>query len=242
MEQKQRRSEELDERFRRWRDRNRKVDRFLLAILLGFAFLAGSALVDNLEFLGEGMGGVRYHDFDELLRINPDTVAWLKIERTHIDHPVVKGKDNFEYLDKAFTGEFYAGGTLFLDCGNERGLTDPYNIIHGHNMAKNAMFSDLEAFLKREYFASHKRGTLLTPSWDYDLAILAVGRFDAYDPAVYGVGSTIPHQAIREKSTFCRMHDETEEKQILALSTCSGAMNDDRIVLFCEMTNRRAHE
>ena len=34
--------------------------------------------------------------FDELLKINPDVIAWLTIDKTRIDQPVVQGKDDLE--------------------------------------------------------------------------------------------------------------------------------------------------
>ena len=137
----------LNHRFSRLRNINKKLDRFLLTIILLTIAFVGAALLDNLEFLDKGINGIKYHDFDELLAINPDTVAWITMDGTHIDHPVVQGKDNFEYLDKAFDGTFYAGGTLFLDYKNKKDFSDKYSIIHGHHMVGGAMFGDLDKFI-----------------------------------------------------------------------------------------------
>lgn len=234
-------SEELNQKFLFWRNVNKKVDRVLLVILLVGIAVTGFALLDNLAFLDKGIQGVKYHDFDELLAINPDTVAWLTVDGTHIDHPVVQGKDNFEYLDKAFTGEFYAGGTLFLDCKNDKGFRDGYNIIHGHHMNRGAMFGDLEKFLETDFFEKNRTGKLLTPAYDYDLEIIAAGIFNAYDSEVYAVGDTQPIRAIQKKARQ-RRDFAKDGKPLLALSTCSGEMNDDRIVVFCRMINQTKHK
>lgn len=240
-EQKELLSAELDRKFGKLKRINDHVDRIILIIMLVIIAFVGSALLDNLRFLERGMGSIAYHDFDELLGINPDTVAWITLDGTKIDYPVVQGKDNFEYLDKAFDGEYYAGGTIFLDCGNKRNLSDRYNIIHGHNMAMGAMFGDLEKYLDKGFFEDHGTGKLLTPEYDYDLEITASGSYDAYDNEVYAPGDVVPvKKAIGE--SVLRRGSISGYEQVAALSTCSGDMNEERVVVFCRMTNKRKHE
>ena len=242
LEEKREESARVNKRFSRWRSVNKHVDRIILAVLLFMIAFVGSALVDNWMFIERGIEGVKYHSFDELLSINPDTVAWLTIDGTHIDNPVVRTDDNFEYLDKAFTGEFFAGGTLFLDYNNHGSFEDAYNIIHGHNMTAGVMFGDLEKFLDEDFFEENQEGTLLTPEYDYDLQIAGAGIYDAYDTAVYTVGEHVPVKKIMKETTIRRPFDVMEAEQILALSTCTGDMNDDRVVVFFRMMNKRKHK
>lgn len=241
VEDKKKRSDELNAQFAKWLKINRRIDKVLLLIMLMVTLFVGSALLDNLDFLDKGIKGVEYHDFDELLKINPDTVAWLTVDKTHVDHPVVQGKDNFEYLTKGFDGKHYAGGTLFLDYKNKKDFSDRYSIIHGHHMDRGAMFGDLPKFLDKKYFYKHKTGTLLTPTFDYDLKIVGVGKYNAYDDNVYLVG-TDRHIPYIIKTAKWRRKMEDMSHNLLALSTCSGAMNDDRIIVFCEVLNKRTHE
>ena len=290
---------DLNDALADWRRLNRWADRALLAVLLVLAAMACWLLICGWRAESRGIVDADPRDFKTLLAINPDTVAWLMLDDTPIDHPVVQGKDNFEYLDKAFDGGFYVGGTLFLDAKNASDLSDPYNIIHGHHMAGKAMFSSLENFLKEGYFSSHRTGTLLTPRWDYDLQLLAAGVYDAYDGRVYSPGKKLPEEAIRNsirqrpgwrkileqqpsglessappaakaktsaQQTGAKSSAEqtgaktspqqsdaepspqqsgtatSSPRQILALSTCTGEMNDNRIVVFWAMTDRRKHE
>jgi len=242
IEQKKQVSDLLNRDFIKWRTWNKRLDSGLLVVLLCLIVFVGSAFLDNHLLVDHGIGSLKYHDFDELLAINPDTVAWITLDGTHIDHPVVQGKDNFEYLDRGFTGEYYSGGTLFLDCKSSRDFSDNYSIIHGHHMAGGAMFGDLEKYLEREFFTENYSGTLLTPSYDYDLRIIAVGEFDAYDQAIYTPGELIPFQKIKKNTYYRRTHEIDDAQQMLALSTCSSDMTDNRIVLFCKMENKRIHE
>ena len=185
------------------------------------------------------------------MRINPDTVAWLTMDGTHIDHPVVRSADNFDYLDRSFEGKYYAGGTLFMDKG-DRDPGDPYCIIHGHHMAGGAMFGDLNKYLNKGFFDKHRTGTLLTPEYDYDIRVFASGVFNAYDNIIYKPGETVPVYYIKEnaaetipiyyiKEQAANIREISEPEHVLALSTCFGEMTDDRTVVFCTLINKREH-
>ena len=55
-------------------------------------------------------------DFDELLAINPDTIAWIRFdEPSIINYPVVKSADNEEYLTKTFQENDNKLGAIFMD-------------------------------------------------------------------------------------------------------------------------------
>ena len=225
-------------RFARWRKINTWIDRILLSILLFLMIFVGSGLVDGLMFLKDGIGSIKYHSFSQLLAVNPDTVAWLTMDGTHIDHPVVQSEDNFDYLDKSFDGRFYAGGTLFMDKDN-CSFEDPYCIIHGHHMAGGAMFGDLPEYLDADFFEQKRTGTLLTPEYDYDVRVFASGVFDAYDANIYKTGGAVAPEYVRENAVNIRETDEGDH--IMALSTCLDDMTDNRVVVFCSLVNRRTH-
>ena len=224
--------------FRRWRKINVWIDRVLLSILLFLIVFVGSGLIDGFLFLEEGIGGIRYHSFDQLLEINPDTVAWLTMDGTHIDHPVVRSADNFDYLDKSFDGKYYAGGTLFMDKDNT-GFEDVYCIIHGHHMAAGAMFGDLGKYLDPGFFEKNQTGTLLTPRYDYDIKVFASGIFNAYDNRIYRAGEAAATDYVKENAVNLRSTETPAH--VLALSTCLDDMTDNRVVVFCELVNRRVH-
>ena len=228
----------LSIQFRKWRKINLWIDRIILSILVFLIIFIGSGLIDSFVFLEEGIGSIRYHSFGQLMGINPDTVAWLTLDGTHIDHPVVRSADNFDYLDRNFEGDFYAGGTLFMDK-DDCGFEDRYCIIHGHHMAGGAMFGDLSKYLDEDFFSENSTGKLLTPEYDYDIRVLASGIFDAYDRNIYKPGETVPLAYIQGNAVNKR--DIPDPSHILALSTCCDEMTDDRTVVFCVLTNKRRH-
>lgn len=231
--------EELNKRFRRWRRINAWIDRVLLSVMAFLLVFTGSGLIDSLLFLEEGTAGIRYHSFEQLLETNPDTVAWITMDGTHIDHPVVRSSDNFDYLDTGFDGKFYAGGTLFMDKDNGS-FEDPYCMIHGHHMAAGAMFGDLDRYLDTGFFEKNRSGILLTPVSDYDLEVFAAGIFDAYDRSVYRAEKTLPYSYVEENAI--QLRGGSSPDHVLALSTCLDDMSNNRVVVFCALTNRREHK
>ena len=64
---------------------------------------------DLLQFKPAGGTGAN-PTLAELQAINPDVCAWLTIDDTHIDYPVVIGEDDLEYVNKDVYGELCAVG------------------------------------------------------------------------------------------------------------------------------------
>ena len=215
-------------------------------ILLTAAAFTCFAAYDTYSFTKAGINTVDYHSFDELCGINPDTIAWIRINGTNIDHPVVQGKDNSEYLDKDFYGRDYAGGAVFLDEKNSKDLSDEYLIIHGHHMAGGAMFGDLGKFMNKTFFEEHPDGELLTRDAVYELEIEGVFEADAYDSSVYFTEPEYRPVGLADRCIYRRCIDFGENDKLVALSTCSGEMNNKRTLVLARARftgeNNEQHE
>ena len=126
--------------------------------------------------------------FEELQEINKDTRAWIIMPGTHIDYPVVQGKDDLEYAMKDIYGKNSLTGSLYLSSANSADFTDSFNLVYGHYMDNGAMFGDVEKYDDSSYFSSHQTGYLITTEGLYDLHVFARLSADAYDKRIYSAG------------------------------------------------------
>ena len=113
-------------------------------------------------------------DFEALRAINPDTVAWIRIEGTSLSLPVVQAEDNEYYLDHIFDGSRSSVGCPYLDCGNSPDFSDSCSIIYGHNRRNGAMFAPLLGYAEQSWFDEHPSVTLILPDGGYTVRIFSV--------------------------------------------------------------------
>lgn len=99
-------------------------------------------------------------DLEGLQKINKDVKAWLTVDDTHIDYPVVYGESNLKYINTDIYGNFSLPGSIFLDAQNTPDFSDQYCMVFGHHMDNGAMFGDVLNFVNADYFNSHRTGTL----------------------------------------------------------------------------------
>ena len=116
----------------------------------------GAFVDDELMELKPVKGEDANPSLQDLQNINADVCAWLTIDDTGIDYPVVRGKDDMEYINKDVYGNFALSGSIFLSSANQPDFTDPYNLIYGHHMSNGAMFGDVVEFTDEAYFTAHE--------------------------------------------------------------------------------------
>lgn len=208
------------------------------AMLYRGAFLSN----DLLEFKPASSGDPDSNPtLEELQAINPDVCAWLTIDGTHIDYPVVIGEDNMEYVNKDIYGEFALSGAIFLDSSNARDVSDSYTLIYGHHMANGAMFGDVVEFVNTDYFNDHTSGTLYLPDATYSIELFACVQVDAYDSVIYNPAAQAGDVSellnyMNEIAVQSRYIGVQPSDQVIGLSTCSEATTNGRVVLFGRLT------
>ena len=106
--------------------------------------------------------------FTQLLKVNPETVAYIYAPGTELDEPVVQTKDNATYLDKTFEGGFEPFlGTVFMDMDNQKDFSDRLTWLFGHArgslLGDHRMFNDVNYYDKQEYFDQHPYVVIETP-------------------------------------------------------------------------------
>lgn len=104
-------------------------------------------------------------NFGALINQNPDTVAWLRFdEPSIINYPVVKSKDNKEYLTKTFVEGDNKLGTIFMDMHNSTIFSDRNTLIYGHHLRVGGeMFSELNKYADEKFCKKHPYFYVYTP-------------------------------------------------------------------------------
>ena len=180
------------------------------------------------------------HGGEVLQELSDDAVAWLTIDGTPINYPVMQGRNNDEYINKDPFGNFSLSGSIFLDSRNSSDFSDPYSLLYGHHMDHGAMFGALDSFIEKSFFDQHRTGTLTTASGkDYSVRIFAACKTDATEKTVFDPPDTSNEQLLRFLKQHAAIFDPQgvdAQSRILALSTCQSAENIERMIVFGTLT------
>lgn len=99
--------------------------------------------------------------YDELKKINSDTVGWLKVNNTKIDYPVVQTNNNEYYLNYSFNKTKTISGWIFVDYRNNMDNISKNTIIYGHSMLNNgSMFTTLTKALDKTWQSKNSNLTI----------------------------------------------------------------------------------
>ena len=94
-------------------------------------------------------------DIASLININPEVVAWLKVNNTNIDYPVVQSEDNSYYLKHNIYLEEDNNGWVFMDYRNDTEHLSDNIIIYAHNRYYNGvMFGTLQNTLRYSWYSN----------------------------------------------------------------------------------------
>ena len=91
--------------------------------------------------------------FDSLLKDNSDAVAWLKLNNTDIDTPIVQSDNNEYYLNHNFNKKYNEIGWTFADYRNKFPDLSTNTIIYGHTYRNSTLaFSSLKKVLNKSWY------------------------------------------------------------------------------------------
>ena len=91
--------------------------------------------------------------FDSLLKDNSDAVAWLKLNNTDIDTPIVQSDNNEYYLNHNFNKKYNEIGWTFADYRNNFPDLSTNTIIYGHTYRNSTLaFSSLKKVLNKSWY------------------------------------------------------------------------------------------
>ena len=226
-----------------WIKMNILYERFMLLFFLLILLVVIYGLYDSWYVYSDAIDDsyrkykpVEGQSISEDIPITDDMVAWITIDDTNIDYPVMQGEDNSKYLSINPYGEYALSGSIFLDSRNSGDFTDEYSILYGHHMEYGVMFGALDEFLEDGYLKTHSEGTLLvgrTNVRSFRIRVFATAKVNVFDDSAFlktdtkNIGALIKEHA--------KVYDESVPKsgRILALSTCMETVSQDRLIVFC---------
>ena len=116
-------------------------------------------------------------DFETLKSENSDVCAWINIDGTAIDYPVMNdGTDS--YLEKDFYGNESASGSIYEDPYTQ---VSSLNILYGHHMKNGSMFAAVDDFTDESFYNEHQSATIYYEDREVELEpmVVIVGKADS---------------------------------------------------------------
>lgn len=168
-------------------------------------------------------------NFDTLLQTNPDTVAWIKVEGTKVNYPVVQSTDNDYYLHHDYRKNDNIAGWIFGDYRDDFTNFKYNTIIYGHNMNNKTMFGSIPDAVLSSSWQNNPDYHLIKLSTPTSNSIWKVFSVYTIEPEVYYLkipASSESHQefitTIKNRSIYNFNTDVTVNDKILTLSTCDN--------------------
>ncbi len=180
---------------------------------------------------------------------NNDLVAWLQIDGTNIDYPVMYTYGLDYYLYKDFYKKHFNAGSLFIDKNNIIKPRDINIIIHGHNMKNKTMFHDLINYKDEKFYNEHKKISFYTLNEKEEYVIIAVFKSKIYNDddnvfkyyTFYNTNNKDEYKKyidnIKRLSLYKMNESVSYPDKLLTLSTCEYSVTNGRMVVVAKKIN-----
>ena len=176
---------------------------------------------------------------------NSDIKAWLEIEGTNINYPVLQTTNNDFYLTHNHKKEHSKNGSIFLDKDVDINKPSTNFLIYGHNKnIKGQLFEELMNYKNEEYYKTHPNIKLITNEGEFEYEIISVFLSRVYykkETDVFRYYYFINAKNKEEYENFienCKKEAIYETKksaryneQLLTLSTCEYSKKDGRLAI-----------
>lgn len=190
--------------------------------------------------------------YGALFAQNDDMAAWLVVDGTVINYPVMQTmEDENYYLERDFEGNTDKSGCLILDTDSSLYEPETTNlIIHGHNMKAGTMFGGLSSYESEDYCQDHKQITLYTKGEERQYEVIAA----FYSQVYYVTDQVFKYYNFFQADTeeeFHYFYDNIKELSLydtgvtaelgdkfLTLSTCAYHVEDGRFVVVAKEIGR----
>lgn len=174
---------------------------------------------------------------------NPETVAWLQVNGTKVNYPVVQHNDNDFYLEHDFYKRKTANGWIFGDYRNDFETFNNNTIIYGHNLINRTMFGSIPFLLNNNWFENKnnhyiKLSTKNTNSVWQIFSVYKIEPTTDYLQAKFNSTTTYQEflNTLKNRSTYNFDLELNYTDKIITLSTCDD-IGTKRVAVHAKLIN-----
>ncbi len=210
---------------------------------------------NNMDSESEDSNMIERVNFDRLSKfdkvVSDDVFGWIYVPGTTIDYIVMQGtrQDSYKYLWRNPDGFKSKTGSLFVRYMADDDVKDAHTVIYGHRLKDHSLyFGALFEYKDPRYACDHNYAYLYKKDSviKYELCSIHQGMDkDAVYFYPYELGSEEYEwmvDSIEDTMTF-HLKDFDKRKEMLVLSTCSGARTGQpyRMYLVFEKMEEKAY-
>ncbi len=174
--------------------------------------------------------------FSGLKKVNEDVVAWLMVDGTNVNYPIVKTDNNDYYLNHDIMKNPKASGWTFMDFRNDADLSDQNTIFYGHNLLNKTAFGSLSNVFTDKWFA--KSNHYIVVKTEKVQHIYQIFSCYYIDPEIYYLQTNIYRDeeyqeflnTLKSRSIYDFGLDLTTDDTIITLSTCTDNNKGRKVI------------
>ena len=185
-------------------------------------------------------------NFTELLKKNSDTIAWINVNNTNINYPIVQTTNNNYYLNHSFNKKQNDAGWVFMDYRNNKNFDNKNTIIYAHNRLNKTMFGSLSEALKESWYKNKDNHIIRisTPTENTSWQIFSVYKIKT---ETYYITTDFTNEeyeqfltTIKNRSKYNFNTNLSANDQIITLSTCYS--NSEKTVVHAKLIKKETRE
>jgi len=182
-------------------------------------------------------------DFESKRHETPGIEAWIRMDGTTLNYPVMYAIDNDYYLDRLPNGKKSSSGSIFIDCRNSPDFSDKNTMVYGHRMKSGAMFGALKYFVHQSYYDKHPVVSLFTPKGDFEVQLFASYSFDQtveVPPTEFENAEEFDDfvRNTKRRSTFKSDVEVNYGDRLVTLVTCEYTFKDGRLIVVGKLVEK----
>lgn len=185
--------------------------------------------------------------FNELMKKNTDTIAWIQVNHTNINYPIVQTNNNNFYLNHSYDKSENEAGWVFMDYRNNSNFINKNTIIYAHSRLDKSMFGSLSKTLKQSWF-TNKDNHIIKISTPTENSLWQIFSIYIIPEETYYLTTEFTNDTsyleflntLKTRSKYNFNTELNENDQILTLSTCYS--DTERTVVHAKMIKKSIRE